>query len=78
MTPTEMAKLLFENAGRFAQAPVMRNGSDPRDIKDIAAAVRDTADGLQNLAVGLRATYILLEEVKGLLADQNRKAGFRP
>lgn len=71
MTPTDMAKMLFSNSGRWTQTVVEANtGSE--DIKNIAAAIRDMAGGLENMAIGLRATYMLLEKIERSLAAQNR------
>jgi hypothetical protein len=66
MRPTEMAHILFSTASQFAHSVVMDNKS-PDYAKTLAASIRNTADGLDSMATGLRATYILLEEVKTLL-----------
>ena len=42
-----------------------------KDPVQLAWAVNKLADGLIDMATGMRATYILLEEVKGLLLRQN-------
>ncbi len=36
----------------------------------LAVSVHDLAEGLESLTVGVRATYILLEEVKRLLEQR--------
>ncbi len=61
--PTDSAKELFMNAGLKM---AFRKGSvkDP-DMAELMEAVRMIAVGLHDMSVGLRATYMLLEEVKG-------------
>ncbi len=78
MGPTDMAKIQFDAAGNWGQRVVEGNGSNPiNDLQNVAAACRDIAGGLNQMAVGLRATYILLEEVKRMLVEQ-RRTGSRP
>jgi hypothetical protein len=68
--PTEEANFKFKKAYGFADKAggfyqVTRvNGSDEMGNRYLASAVRELASGLQHLSDGLRATYILLEEVK--------------
>jgi len=61
--PTEAAIQLFSLSLDFARMA----GDDPRGVefvlKDLAMSQREMAAGLKHLATGLRATYILLEEV---------------
>lgn len=79
MQPTEFAKMQFDTAARWAQQVVEGNSlNTSEDLKNIAAACRDIAGGLNQLAVGLRATYILLEDVKRTMGDQNRRAMLKP
>lgn len=79
MGPTDMAKIQFEAAGNWGQRVVEGNSSNPSDdLKNIAAACRDIAGGLSQMAVGLRATYILLEELKRTMTDPNRRGPLRP
>jgi len=74
--PTEAAENLFKGANLAASAAVDwyftayttagDKFTDPRFAADLemAKAMRSMAFGLQELSIGLRATYILLEEVK--------------
>jgi len=67
--PTELAEYNFRNAqGSFTRG-ILNVGND-RNAGDTFAGLQYIAEGLVNLAVGLRATYILHEEV-------NRKLGPR-
>ena len=74
MRPTEMAEFMFRISGDSAQR-VLNNPDQNDKINDLAAAVRDLAGGLQNMNTGLRATYILLEQVK---QQQERARTARP
>jgi hypothetical protein len=77
--PTEQAQKWFENAQTIAaraertlwKTP-MTSSSHQSGIYDQAMALGNLAKGLGEIAVGLRATYILLEEVKNLLERQGR------
>lgn len=71
--PTEIAELLFSAAAHH----MVHTGSKP-ELRDISYALEKTAEGLGSLAVGLRATYILLKEVKDLLAYQAAQLARRP
>jgi hypothetical protein len=71
--PTEAAKFKFDKASRFANQAgghymtsrgVGKASDMEKDDRLLTAAVRELADGLVHLSDGLRATYILLEEVK--------------
>jgi len=68
--PTQEASFKFQKAQRFADKAgafyqvSRKGGSDEMGNRYLSAAVRDLADGLQHLSDGLRATYILLEELK--------------
>ena len=77
MTPTELAESHFDSAKRSADEAARILGLLTPDHKGgviqatkselgefhTAGAVRELAKGLKHLAVGLRATYILLAEV---------------
>jgi hypothetical protein len=45
----------------------LEDAAAPNHIKNLAHAVATTAEGLESLATGLRATYMLLEQVKTLV-----------
>ena len=68
-TPTENAEVAFEVAGSNFQAAASRLqlGNDKNALFLIASGLSQQADGLKDLTVGVRATYILLAEVKRLL-----------
>lgn len=77
-TPTEMAETYFADASKHADRAVSNYGyyravpqQDKYEYKQtadmaLARAVYDLSRGLKHLSVGLRATYLLLDEVKGL------------
>jgi hypothetical protein len=69
MRPTDQAHVLFQTASMMAHWTVTDNNA-PQYAQNLGAAIRNTADGLDSLATGLRATYMLLEEVKTLLQRQ--------
>ena len=79
--PTESAKTHFDYAVRTAKAAAVTLGKNdlisPNEMQlgnyNHVAAVAHMAKGLSDLSVGLRATYILLEEVKNLLERQRRQ-----
>jgi hypothetical protein len=74
--PTELAEMNFEAALNAAGEAVdfyakaynfaQHKFADPRFEADLAMAkaIRSMALGMQQLSVGVRATYILLEDVK--------------
>src|SRR5689334_123711 len=70
MRPTELSKMLFQTASNSART-AMQSAAAPEHIKNLAHAVATTAEGLESLSTGLRATYMLLEQVKTLLERQN-------
>ena len=78
--PTDEAKFHFSKAKRFADTAsghyMGMNGASvtPAEMGDrtLSAAVRELGDGLDHLATGLRATYLLLAEVKTLLERPGR------
>jgi hypothetical protein len=73
--PTEMAKIFFSAAANTASPGIVGNGIGP---KDLANVLHKIAAGLEEMATGLRATYILLAEVKELLRRQNIPPAGRP
>ena len=72
--PTEMAKMFFSTAANTAFPGVMGNGIGP---KELANVLHKMAAGLEEMATGLRATYILLAEVKELIRRQNAASSSR-
>lgn len=73
--PTEMAKIFFSTAANTDFPGIMGNGISP---KDLANVLHKIAAGLEEMATGLRATYILLAEVKELIRRQNIPPSGRP
>jgi len=69
-SPTQQATFKFQQAYRFADQAggfyeVDRaGGSVDKGNRYLSAAVREMAEGLKHLSDGLRATYMLLEEIK--------------
>ena len=66
--PTEQAKLLFDYAFKAAKTLFLEKPKPtPMDTQlgeyNQAAALASLARGLSELAVGLRATYMLLEDL---------------
>jgi len=66
--PTESAEYEFRMAEQL-YAKAVTNAASRVDKETLEQMLANTnmARGMRNLAVGLRATYMLLEEVKGLL-----------
>jgi hypothetical protein len=67
--PTELAESYFRQAqGSFTRG-VLKGSAQSGDSVELqlAAGLVNAMEGLVHLSTGLRATYILLEEVKGLL-----------
>jgi hypothetical protein len=63
-TPTETAESYFRMAAmRFRENTKTTSGLE----YSMAMGELDMANGMLNLCVGIRATYLLLQEVKGLL-----------
>lgn len=73
--PTEMAKMFFSTAANTAFPGILGNGIGPQDLANI---LHKMAAGLEEMATGLRATYILLAEVKELIQRQNSPPVGRP
>jgi hypothetical protein len=73
-TPTQIAETAFTAAvTNFSNAQhhiTLKNQLD--GLGSMALALQQTAAGLRDLSVGVRATYVLLEEVKRLLQQQRR------
>jgi hypothetical protein len=70
-TPTEMATSYFQMGASRFQANVNRNGVSEADYANNMGQL-DIAHGLIHLSTGIRATYVLLEEVKAMLQRQNQ------
>ena len=72
--PTDQAKSSFGRAkshGRLAHIEGSKNvGSDAMYKSHMALTVHDLAEGMEALTTGLRATYLLLEEVKRTLEQR--------
>lgn len=66
--PTDMALTLFNSAFTLTNTPNPSN-------KDIMMVLNFEVQGLEALAIGLRATYIKLEEIEG--AIKQLKLGLR-
>lgn len=67
--PTRIAEELF---AAVEQTSNRVYGTKTLSVQDHAYMFGKMAEGLGQLAVGVRATYILLEEVKGLLKRQQK------
>jgi|EndMetStandDraft_5_1072996.scaffolds.fasta_scaffold282222_2 hypothetical protein len=69
-TPTQQANYKFKKAQDFADKAggfyqvTHSTGNVEMGNRHLSAAVRELASGLQHLSDGLRATYILLDQVK--------------
>ena len=68
--PTEMAKMYFSYAANTA-FPGIQAGMNNKVQADVLHKI---AAGLEEMATGLRATYILLSEVRDLLKQQQKKS----
>ena len=64
--PTEEAQAYFALAGRLFGHLVTSSG----DMGKLGTGLANLTIGLEKLSVGLRATYIELEEVKRLLQQR--------
>lgn len=66
--PTEYSELMFGSAANKAFPGIIaRNGLTPKETADVLHKI---AGGLEGIAIGLRATYILLGEVKQILVTK--------
>jgi hypothetical protein len=64
----EFADVMFASAANTAYPGfTSKNGLDPKEIADILHKI---AAGLEGVSVGLRATYMLLAEVKQMLVKK--------
>jgi len=74
--PTESARVHFgiaQTHSRMAHQISAKNSDNEGMYKShVAIAINELADGLNDLTTGIRATYILLEEVKRLLERQQQ------
>lgn len=72
--PTESAIMHFGIAkthSRMAhQISAKNQGDDGNQRSHMAIAVYELADGMADLATGIRATYLVLDEVKRLLQSR--------
>jgi hypothetical protein len=60
--PTEYAELMFTHGANTAFPGILsKNGLTPKELADVLHKI---AGGLEGIAIGLRATYILLKEVR--------------
>lgn len=71
--PTQIASGHFQRAMQQSY-----EAAEFKDIARLAGAVNALASGLDNMNTGLRATYMLLEEVKELLKPQQFGRQVRP
>lgn len=74
--PTEQARQNFDRAKTHSamahQISAREKDQEAMYRSHSAVSLQEIAEGLGNLTTGLRATYILLEEVKRLLERQPR------
>lgn len=61
--PTEWAEHLSKEAMREAQQAIHLTGSPEKYQQTMARAVLHLSDAMSSMAVGLRATYILLDKL---------------
>jgi hypothetical protein len=67
--PTEVAEAKFYQAqGAFTRGML---GEHDLVTGDLFAGLSNAMEGLVHLSTGVRATYMLLDEVKGLLQRQS-------
>jgi hypothetical protein len=69
-TPTKTAEDAFQFAMNVLQQ-VKTNTNDEMNL-NVRAALSNMAYGLKNLSIGLRATYMLLEDVQKDLRQYNQ------
>ena len=74
--PTEKANMSFEFAKNSANN--FNRGTVPADQQFLFICLAKLAEGLQHMNTGIRATYILLEEVKAQLDRQNAGGAGKP
>jgi len=69
--PTEDAEAKFQQARVVLGHSILKIPADSENVAQNGALI-NIAEGLIHLSVGLRATYILLEDVKRLLQQKGR------
>lgn len=74
--PTDKASYSFEFAKNSANN--FNLGSVSNDQKFLFTTLAKIAEGLQHMTKGMRATYILLEEVKELIQRQQGSPPGKP
>ncbi len=62
-TPTELAESYFRRAQGACTRGIL-NAKGDLNAADTFAALSNLCEGLANLAVGVRATYLVLEDVQ--------------
>jgi hypothetical protein len=70
--PTQWAEHLSKDAMREAQAAIHLTGSPELYQQNMARALTHLSDAVSSLAVGLRATYILLDKINKRLERSGR------
>jgi hypothetical protein len=73
-TPTQRAEQLFSSAKNKIQNTTAEAYGEGRIAGELREGLADMVDGLSHLAAGVRATYMLLEEVQKSV-DQLRQQG---
>jgi hypothetical protein len=72
--PSEKARSSFDRAKTHARMAHSEStslkGAEQMFRSHLAVSVYELAEGLESLTVGVRATYILLEEVKRMLEQR--------
>jgi hypothetical protein len=69
--PTERAEFRFQRASQILATSILQTPADSPMVAPNGALI-ELAYGLMEMSVGLRATYILLEEVKHMLQRAGR------
>jgi hypothetical protein len=72
--PTQIAEELFNVAAAQANRAYLTKTMP----QDLAYVLEKTVEGLSSMAVGIRAAYLLLEQVKEMLRRQNASLSGRP
>jgi hypothetical protein len=75
-SPTENASASFRQFGRLSRdnaqpTNISTIGDVAAKVSNISYAMTNLAEGLDQLSTGLRATYILLEQIQASLARQS-------
>ena len=71
MTPTEYAKVHFDTVANHQSNRIM-NSNDTEFKQGLSGSLGGLAHGLNEMAVALRATYILLEQVSKKLDNLSK------